>query len=489
MSYGRFLIVLLMLSMSVTSCAAPAGEPIDDDRVGVVTLALRVIPTGVLCLAVTSVSTVSVTQKLTVTPGNSNNLFMLGRLKLGATTFTAEAYEQGCTAIAGQVPTWISDPTTLVLQPGVVSDLSLTLRRNNMVNATATFVDNIVSVVSSGVGTVAINAEGGATSWGSSPGLTASSWPIAVSASALSGIKTYRQSSVHACTLDNWLTVRCFGNNSKGQLGTGGTASASAPGASVALGSNASAIAVGGQFSCAVLLNGVKCWGLNSSGQLGDGTTIDRLSPVTVALSATVIAIALGESHACALTQGGQVYCWGNNANGQLGLGTQTNQPIPTQVAGEQAVLDIAASQQNTCALRADGTVRCWGGNAYGQVGDGTTAIRTVPTLVQLNVDATEIAVGGLSACALGADRKVRCWGFNAYGQVGDETATDRSTPALVAGLPPTGVDHLGFVSPIAYNNCAFVVGGGMWCWGQNTNAQLGDRTMTNRFRATPVQL
>lgn len=79
----------------------------------------------------------------------------------------------------------------------------------------------------------------------------------------------------------------------------------------------------------------VKCWGLNILGQLGDDTEVERWTPVdVVGLGGNAIAVAAGDSHSCALLQGGRVKCWGENRYGQLGDGTTQRHLMPVDVSG-----------------------------------------------------------------------------------------------------------------------------------------------------------
>jgi len=75
----------------------------------------------------------------------------------------------------------------------------------------------------------------------------------------------------HACTLDGTGAVSCFGANTKGQLGNGSTAPATAP-ANVSGVAGAISVATGGNSSCGVFKDGsFACWGEDTRGQLGNG--------------------------------------------------------------------------------------------------------------------------------------------------------------------------------------------------------------------------
>ena len=341
--------------------------------------------------------------------------------------------------------------------------------------------------------TCALTTGGGVTCWGLNSngqlgdGTTASRLtPVDVSG-LTSGVSAIAAGLAHTCALTTGGGIKCWGFNGTGQLGDGTTAPRLAPVDVSGLTSGVSAIAAGIAHTCAVTTGGgVKCWGFNGTGQLGDGTTASRLTPVDVSgLTSGVSAIAAGGSHTCALTTGGGVKCWGRNIEGQLGDGTTTQRTTPVDVSGlGSGVSAIAAGGNHTCALTTGGGVKCWGSNGSGQLGDGTTTQRLTPVDVSgLTSGVSTVAAGGGHTCAVTTGGGVKCWGMNGNGQLGDGTTSQRTTPVDVSGLT-SGVSTIAAGRDHA---CAVTTGGGVKCWGFNSNGQLGDGTTTQRL--TPVDV
>ena len=292
----------------------------------------------------------------------------------------------------------------------------------------------------------------------------------------------------HTCGLTSGGGVKCWGDNSSGQLGDGTTTARLTPVDVIGLTGGVRQVATSAddgdssQYTCALTSGGgVKCWGANGSGQLGDGTFARRLTPVDVkGLTKGVRAIATGGYHACALTSGGGVKCWGYGYSGQWG-----SILTPVDVSGlERGVRAIAAGVAYTCALTWGGGVKCWGDNQNGELGDGTTIARPTPVDVRgLTGGAVAIAAAAYHACALISDGGVKCWGDNENGELGDGTTTWRLTPVDVTGL----AKGLVAISAGHSHTCVLTSDGGIMCWGANGFGQLGDGTHTDR--ATPVEV
>jgi len=244
----------------------------------------------------------------------------------------------------------------------------------------------------------------------------------------------------HTCAITNGNNLKCWGYNANGQLGDGTNDVTLVP-TTIDFGLNVfpQEVALGAFHTCAITNdNKLKCWGDNSFGQVGDGTMIDRNLPTNIDLGLNVFPqqVALGSMHTCAVMNDNKLKCWGWNEYGQVGDGTMIDRIIPTTIdLGLNAYAqEIALGSEHTCAVMNDNKLKCWGLNEYGQVGDGTTSDRNIPTTIDLglNAYAQEVALGESYTCAITNDDKLKCWGFNGDGQLGDGTTTDRTTPTSV---------------------------------------------------------
>lgn len=267
----------------------------------------------------------------------------------------------------------------------------------------------------------------------------------------------------------------------------------------VSLGTNLKAVklvAYGGYLSCAILQNtstsvkSLKCWGENTWGQLGQGDTNSRGNEAdemgdnlqAIPLGAEPLQAFAASGHACAVLANGTLKCWGNNGWGQLAVAGGNDAPAnpavceqvaplktdscigdaPNEVAAHvidvgtgRTIKQIAGGDRQTCALLDNNDVKCWGFNAYGQLGRDDTNdfgdnngenVNTMPAIdlgAPASIDArstlvlgtpVELTGGGFFECVHFSSDLVKCWGHNGNqngvsgqgGQLGqDAPATD----------------------------------------------------------------
>ncbi len=283
----------------------------------------------------------------------------------------------------------------------------------------------------------------------------------------------------HTCIVHKTGTVSCWGENQDGQLGNGESLNRKPLPVDVKGINDATAIACGSNFSCALQRSGgVSCWGNGLGGQLGTGTP--RLQPIAAPVSGLIdaVSISAGESHACAVRVRGGVVCWGDNVNGQLGTGDKMNRNVPTAVPTLDGVAVVAAGSRSTCALKKAGGVLCWGANEIGQLGSGApnVAPNPSPTVVS-GVDAIKIWAGKDHACAVKKGGSVVCWGAGFLGQIGDgQPRADSTTPTAVPS-PVSGVTSAIGVGTGGNHSCAPTNTGLILCWGDNTHGEIGKGT------------
>jgi alpha-tubulin suppressor-like RCC1 family protein len=278
----------------------------------------------------------------------------------------------------------------------------------------------------------------------------------------------------HSCALLQDGTVRCWGDNTYGELGDGtpidptlprGTRvlHSSVPVAVLGINTAVNVTASDGYHSCAALRDGtVRCWGDNSNGQIGDGTHHRTSTPVMVTGLTTAVAVSSGDFHTCALLNAGGVSCWGLNWSGQLGDGTGNDSTTPVQVSSITTAVGVSVGVIHTCATLQDRTVRCWGNNASGQIGDGTTTDRRAPVMVSGITTATgSVAAGNNDSCAVIQGGLVKCWGMNTYGELGNGTTVDTSVPTPVIGINATWTTSDSSVATIDATGLATSLAGG----------------------------
>jgi len=107
------------------------------------------------------------------------------------------------------------------------------------------------------------------------------------------------------------------------------------------------------------------------------------------------------------------------------------------------AVAQLAGGEEQACVLLYSGAVYCWGENNLGELGDGSVAgtntcetnvaCRPAPQPVSGLADVAQVSVAALHSCAVKKDGSVWCWGVNSNLELGHPSSSDMNCAAAGA--------------------------------------------------------
>lgn len=131
----------------------------------------------------------------------------------------------------------------------------------------------------------------------------------------------------------------------------------------------------------------------------------------------------------------------------------------------------VAAGAGHSCVVVESGDVWCWGDNSHGQVGAVASGNAEPPTLVGgLPSKAVSVSCGWYHTCALLETGELYCWGSDSQGQLGSIEVSHFSACPLVV----ESTEKWLFVSAGSVHTCAVSESGGVWCWGLGDDGQIG---------------
>jgi alpha-tubulin suppressor-like RCC1 family protein len=206
--------------------------------------------------------------------------------------------------------------------------------------------------------------------------------------------------------------------------------------------------------------------------------------------------ITAGNTHTCAILDGGDVTCWGRGTNGQLGYG---NPNTVGDVLGEigaavdlgdgRTATSLAAGTAHTCAILDTGGVKCWGNGGFGRlgnggvgnIGDGPGEMGNALAPIDLGTGRTARAItaGSEHTCALLDNNTVKCWGNGGAGRLGqgNEDNLGASDGQMGDALQPISLGTgrtARAVTAGSQHTCALLDNGAVKCWGDGLLGQLG---------------
>jgi prepilin-type N-terminal cleavage/methylation domain-containing protein len=366
---------------------------------------------------------------------------------------------------------------------------------NYYLSATSSSEEGVAYYISSESNTIAE----GVWSGHSGGGFVASTW------------KQIAAGDNHTCAIDSNDKAYCWGDNWAGQLGNDSDVESYTPVAVDTTGEldgltiKSISTSSGSSHTCVIASDDkVYCWGDNGVGQLGTGAADSDLHSVPTAIDMagvlnglTIKSVAVGPTKTCVIASDDNAYCWGENWNGSLGNSSTVDSPSPVAVTRSGAlngltVKSIANGGDYSCVVASDNNAYCWGYNYYGMLGIGSTTRSLAPVAVSVagvlsGKTILSVTTGRYFTCVIASDNKAYCWGRNSDGQLGDNSTSQRLTPVAVNTSGVLNGKNISLIKAGESQACVVSSDNLAYCWGINFNGQLGDNKNSGDNSSVPV--
>ncbi|XP_077423817.1 secretion-regulating guanine nucleotide exchange factor [Vanacampus margaritifer] len=299
------------------------------------------------------------------------------------------------------------------------------------------------------------------------------------------------------------------GQNHRGQLGLGHTASCSTLQRCSSPNQRVTNVACGWDFTllltdCGNLL----ACGSNVFGQLGIGQVTSHSAELVLieVLKERVMNVAAGLRHALAITDSGCVYQWGTGlrslAKRALSpdpIPSHLNSKVPSLVPGLNQKMPrvVTAGSAHCVCLTGNGDLFLWGSNKHGQLTATEPFLSTPAPLKRSLLNGEKVVKvwsGWTHIIAQTETGRVFTWGRGNYGQLGRALAIGpnpehQSAESVRQAFLPAEVDVLCGATQIACgseHNLA-IVGERLLSWGWNEHGMCGDGSLADVVEPQPV--
>jgi hypothetical protein len=269
------------------------------------------------------------------------------------------------------------------------------------------------------------------------------------------------------------------------------------PGSSQSHGLDFSSGSVNISHAQEICFNHFEWWNSRDNGGPGRMVTPDGQPP-------RCIQIEQGFQYAYALFNNGELWAWGENAAGGAGTGDFSNVGIPRRVIGlqETRIVKIScgwgdrSNNRHVLALDEYGYVWTWGRNNVGQLGVGHTQDMNQAQRLPRSYFGGEriidvLAMAGESghSYARTSSDNLYAWGNNAVYQLGDTSLTNRYRPVKMLNWDPTANNGIRkWQAANTGSAAAFMIldgNGFLWGTGDDQFGNLANTTNTNKTQLT----